>query len=72
MNLLATFLGMSLIDKLGRKTLLLIGSMGTAAALGSMAWVFYTHRTRAAGVALMVFIVFFAMSQGAVIWVYHR
>jgi len=71
MNLLATFLGMALIDKVGRKTLLLIGSIGTAAALGSISLMFYTHHHLELLVwALMVFIVFFAISQGAVIWVF--
>src|SRR4030081_756403 len=43
MNLLATLVGMSLIDKLGRKTLLLIGSVGTAACLAGVAWVFFAQ-----------------------------
>ena len=43
MNLSATFLGMSLIDKLGRKTLLLIGSVGMALCLAGVAAVFFTH-----------------------------
>src|SRR4030081_4108256 len=43
MNLLATLLGMSLIDKLGRKTLLLIGSVGTVACLAGVAWVFFAQ-----------------------------
>jgi MFS transporter, SP family, arabinose:H+ symporter len=70
-NLLATFLGMSLIDKLGRKTLLLIGAIGTAAALSGVAWIFYTRTYQSMLVWLLVmFIVFFAISQGSVIWVY--
>jgi SP family arabinose:H+ symporter-like MFS transporter len=70
-NLLATFLGMSLIDKLGRKTLLLIGAIGTAAALSGVAWIFYTGTHQSMLVWLLVmFIVFFAISQGSVIWVY--
>jgi SP family arabinose:H+ symporter-like MFS transporter len=70
-NLLATFLGMSLIDKLGRKTLLLIGALGMTAALGGVAMIFYTHAHQALLVwLLVVFIVFFAISQGSVIWVY--
>jgi sugar porter (SP) family MFS transporter len=70
-NLLATFLGMSLIDKLGRKTLLLIGALGMTAALGGVAAIFYTHAHQAMLVWLLVFfIVFFAISQGSVIWVY--
>ena len=43
MNLMATLLGMSLIDQLGRKTLLLIGSVGTALCLSGVAAVFFTH-----------------------------
>jgi MFS transporter, SP family, arabinose:H+ symporter len=70
-NLLATFLGMSLIDKLGRKTLLLIGSVGTAAPLAGVAGIFHTHTHQNLLVWLLVlFIVFFAISQGSVIWVY--
>ncbi len=71
MNLLATILGMSLIDKLGRKTLLLIGAVGTAACLAAVAAVFYTGQHRGALLWLLVaYIFFFAISQGAVIWVY--
>ena len=70
-NLLATLLGMSLIDKLGRKTLLLIGSVGMVVALSGVAAIFYTHTHQALLVwLLVVFIVFFAISQGSVIWVY--
>src|SRR5207237_1176844 len=71
MNLVATLLGMSLIDKLGRKTLLLIGSLGMAACLAGVAGVFFTHSHLDALVWLLVaYIFFFAISQGAVIWVY--
>ena len=70
-NLIATFLGMSLIDRLGRKTLLLIGALGMTAALSGVAAIFYTHTHHALLVWLLVlFIVFFAISQGSVIWVY--
>ena len=70
-NLLATFLGMSLIDKLGRKTLLLIGAIGMTVALSGVAAVFYTHAHQGLLVWLLVlFIIFFAISQGSVIWVY--
>jgi MFS transporter, SP family, arabinose:H+ symporter len=70
-NLLATFLGMSLIDKLGRKTLLLIGAIGMAVALSGVAAIFYTHQHQGLLVWLLVlFIIFFAISQGSVIWVY--
>jgi MFS transporter, SP family, arabinose:H+ symporter len=71
MNLAATLLGMSLIDKLGRKTLLLIGSVGTAACLFGVSWVFFTNSHQSyLLVFLIVYIAFFAISQGAVIWVY--
>jgi len=71
MNLVATLLGMSLIDKLGRKKLLLIGAVGTAISLAAVATIFITHRRESLLVwALVGFIAFFAISQGAVIWVY--
>ncbi len=71
MNLAATILGMSLVDKVGRKTLLLIGSAGTAISLAGVAAIFYTHTHLGALVwLLLMYIAFFAISQGAVIWVY--
>ncbi len=70
-NLVATLLGMSLIDKVGRKTLLMIGAGGMVVALSGVAAVFYTNTHQALLVwLLMMFITFFALSQGAVIWVY--
>jgi sugar porter (SP) family MFS transporter len=70
-NLLFTMVGMSLIDKLGRKTLLLIGAAGCSACLSGVAWVFSTHSHPGALLWLLVtFIAFFSVSQGAVIWVY--
>jgi len=70
-NLLATLLGMSLIDKLGRKTLLLVGSIGMAATLSGVAAIFFTQSHQNLLVwLLMAFILFFATSQGSVIWVY--
>ena len=71
MNLLATLLAMSVIDKLGRKTLLLIGSVGTALCLAGVARVFWTNRHQELLLWFLVaYIAFFAISQGAVIWVY--
>lgn len=71
MNLLATFLGMALIDQVGRKRLLLIGAIGTAACLSLVSVIFATHRHQELLVwALVAYIGFFAVSQGAVIWVY--
>jgi SP family arabinose:H+ symporter-like MFS transporter len=70
-NLIFTMVGMSVIDKLGRKTLLLVGAAGTAACLAGVAWIFTTNSHQAALVWLLIaYIAFFAMSQGAVIWVY--
>jgi SP family arabinose:H+ symporter-like MFS transporter len=71
MNLLATLLGMALIDRVGRKMLLLIGAIGTAACLALVSFIFFTHQHRDMLVwALVAYIAFFAVSQGAVIWVY--
>jgi sugar porter (SP) family MFS transporter len=70
-NLIATLLGMSLIDKLGRKTLLLIGAVGMVVALGGVAAIFATNQHQNLLVwCLVLFIIFFAISQGSVIWVY--
>ncbi len=70
-NFLFTIVGMSLIDKLGRKTLLLIGAAGCAGCLAGVAWVFATESHRGDLLWLLVaFIAFFSVSQGAVIWVY--
>jgi sugar porter (SP) family MFS transporter len=70
-NLFATLVGMTLIDKVGRKTLLLIGSVGTALSLAGVATIFFTraHQERLLWF-LVIYIAFFAISQGAVIWVY--
>lgn len=71
MNLIATLLAMSVIDKIGRKTLLLIGSVGTAVSLAGVAWIFHVQQNQSMLLWLLVsFIFFFAISQGAVIWVY--
>jgi sugar porter (SP) family MFS transporter len=71
MNLCATLLAMTLIDKLGRKTLLLIGSVGMIFCLSAVARIFFMQRHQNRLVWLLVgYIGFFAISQGAVIWVY--
>jgi SP family arabinose:H+ symporter-like MFS transporter len=70
-NLLFTMLAMSIIDRVGRKILLLIGSVGTAACLAGVAAIFFSHQHQGLLVWLLVgYIAFFAFSQGAVIWVY--
>jgi sugar porter (SP) family MFS transporter len=71
MNLAATFLAMTVIDRVGRKTLLLIGGAGMVFCLSGVATVFFTQQHQAMLVYLLVaYIAFFAISQGAVIWVY--
>ena len=70
-NLLATLLGISLIDKLGRKTLLLIGAVGCGSCLGGVAVVFSMGTHQGLLLPLLIgFIISFAISQGSVIWVY--
>jgi sugar porter (SP) family MFS transporter len=70
-NLIFTMLAMSIIDKVGRRTLMIVGSVGTAACLAGVAAVFWSGRNEGMLVWLLVgFIAFFAFSQGAVIWVY--
>lgn len=70
-NLIFTMVGMSVIDKLGRKTLLLIGAAGTASCLAAVACIFKINSHQGMLVWLLVgYIAFFALSQGAVIWVY--
>lgn len=70
-NLVFTMVGMSVIDKLGRKTLLLIGAAGTAICLGVVAWIYSSNTHKAELVWVFItYIAFFALSQGAVIWVY--
>ncbi len=70
-NLLFTLLGMALIDRVGRKTLLLAGAGGTALCLGAASAALSGLIDRALLLpALVGFIACFATSQGAVIWVY--
>jgi sugar porter (SP) family MFS transporter len=71
-NLFFTLLAMTVIDKFGRKTLLIIGSFGTLLFLGLTAWAFSgsTGMNHFVIYFLIGFIAFFAFSQGAVIWVF--
>ena len=70
-NLIFTFIGLYLIDRVGRKQLLIIGSIGYIISLSMVSWCFHAH---AGSVLLMVFLLFFiashAIGQGAVIWVF--
>jgi SP family arabinose:H+ symporter-like MFS transporter len=70
-NLIAVGLAMLLIDRAGRRVLLLIGSVGTTVSLAGVACIYEFHRFEGALVWCLVgFIGFFSFSQGAVIWVY--
>jgi len=70
-NLIFTLIAMSVIDRMGRKKLLLIGSVGTALCLAGVAVIFATGRGEKTLVWVLVgYIAFFAFSQGSVIWVY--
>ena len=70
-NLCFTMLAMSIIDKVGRKTLLLIGSVGCAASLAGAAAIFLSNSHENLLVWMLIaFIASFSFSQGAVIWVY--
>ncbi len=70
-NLAATLVGLSLIDRFGRKRLLTVGAVGCTLALAGVAVVMATGEGRQYLLWLLIlFIVSFAFSQGAVIWVY--
>jgi len=70
-NLVFTFVGLYLIDRLGRKTLMIIGSLGYIISLSMVA---YAFKTQGSPTFLMVFLLLFiashAIGQGAVIWVF--
>ncbi len=69
-NLVFTFVGLWLIDRLGRRTLLLIGSFGYITSLGLTSWAFYTGHAAIVPACLFAFIAAHAVGQGAVIWVF--
>jgi SP family xylose:H+ symportor-like MFS transporter len=76
-NLVFTMAAMTVIDRFGRRTLMLVGSIGYILSLGATAWAFYTYGgdfTATGGVvvlvSLLVFIASHAFGQGAVIWVF--
>jgi SP family arabinose:H+ symporter-like MFS transporter len=69
-NLLFTFVGLWLIDRLGRRTLLYIGSFGYIVSLGLVAWAFFTGHFAIVPVCIFAFIAAHAVGQGAVIWVF--
>jgi MFS transporter, SP family, arabinose:H+ symporter len=69
-NLIFTMLGMIFIDRTGRKRLMLIGSLGLIVSLALVAVAFYSGQFAGVPLYLFLFIGFFALSQGAVIWVF--
>ncbi len=70
-NLVFTLVAMSIIDKVGRKRLLLVGAIGTFVCLTLVALIFITRQhANLVLIPLIGFVAFFAVSQGSVIWVY--
>lgn len=71
-NFIFTLLALNFIDRFGRRTLMLIGSLGLIVTLGLVSRAFYLDDFSglAVTVFLLVYIAFFAFSQGAVIWVF--
>ncbi|MCP5547998.1 MAG: sugar porter family MFS transporter [Akkermansiaceae bacterium] len=69
-NLVFTFVGLWLIDRLGRRALLYIGSFGYIASLGLTSWAFYTGHHSIVPTCIFAFIAAHAVGQGAVIWVF--
>lgn len=67
---LGTFAGLFLIDRIGRRTLLIIGSIGCIVAHFAAASAFVFDLGLLAAVCIFQFIVFFAVGQGVVIWVF--
>lgn len=77
MNLIATMAALTVIDKFGRRNLMLVGSIGYIVSLGFLSWVMFTYVGRFDTTSsylvlggLMVFIAAHAFGQGAVIWVF--
>lgn len=71
-NFTFTLIAINFIDRIGRKTLMLIGSVGLISTLALVAQAFYSQNFSGWSVTiyLLVYIAFFAFSQGAVIWVF--
>ena len=71
-NFVFTLIAMAIIDRFGRKKLMLIGSIGLIVTLGWVSRIFFIrdfgHLTVV--ILLLIYIAFFAISQGAVIWVF--
>lgn len=68
-NMIFTFVGLWLIDRLGRRTLLYIGSYGYIGSLGLTAWAFFTGHLSIVPTCIFAFIAAHSVGQGTVIWV---
>lgn len=71
-NFIFTLLAINFIDKVGRRKLMFVGSIGMIVALSLVSYAFFSGNIAGMTVTvyLMLFIAFFAFSQGAVIWVF--
>ncbi|MGA2018953.1 MAG: sugar porter family MFS transporter [Candidatus Sulfotelmatobacter sp.] len=69
-NLVFTFVGLWLIDRLGRRTLLYIGSFGYIGSLGLVAWAFFSGHLTLVPICIFAFIAAHSVGQGTVIWVF--
>jgi len=71
-NFIFTLIGINIIDKVGRRILMIVGSFGLIISLFLVAFTFYSGHFSgyAIPIYMMIFIAFFAFSQGAVIWVF--
>ncbi len=69
-NLIFTLAGVWLIDRVGRRTLLLVGSFGYIASLSLTAWAFFTAHYSIVPACIFSFIAAHAVGQGTVIWVF--
>jgi sugar porter (SP) family MFS transporter len=69
-NFIFTFVGLWMIDHLGRRTLLYIGSFGYIGSLGLAAWSFFAQHYAMVPTCIFAFIAAHAIGQGAVIWVF--
>ena len=69
-NLLFTFVGLWLIDRVGRRTLMYVGSLGYILSLGLCAWAFKSETFGIVPACIFAFVASHAVGQGAVIWVF--
>lgn len=69
-NFVFTFVGLWLIDRAGRRSLLFLGSFGYIASLGLTSWAFFSGHFSIVPACIFAFIAAHAVGQGAVIWVF--